>query len=172
MFAAAVRQTDLLLICVGTPSRGNGDIDLKYVKRVCEQVGAALRDHQDAPVVVIRSTMLPGTMLGMVVPTLESCSGKRAGVEFGVCINPEFLREGTAVHDYFNPPKTVIGEVNRASGDLLASLYARIARRSSGPISRPPRWSSTRITRGTPSKSASQTRSAHSARGSGWTAIA
>src|SRR5882672_999011 len=80
--AAAVRQTDLLLICVGTPSRGNGDIDLKYVKRVCEQVGAALRDHQGAPVVVIRSTMLPGTMLGMVVPTLESCSGKRAGVEF------------------------------------------------------------------------------------------
>src|SRR5258705_3782653 len=125
--AASVRQTDLILICVGTPSRGNGDIDLKYVKRVCEQVGAALRDHQGAPVVVVRSTMLPGTMRDMVIPTLETCSGKRAGVEFGVCINPEFLREGTAVHDYFNPPKTVIGEVNQASGDLLASVYARIA---------------------------------------------
>src|SRR5262247_667909 len=125
--AAAVRNSDLLMICVGTPSRGNGDIDLTYVKRVCEQVGAALRDHAGAPVVVVRSTMLPGTMRGVVIPVLESSSGKRAGVEFGVCINPEFLREGTAVQDYFSPPKTVIGEVNRASGDLLASLYARIA---------------------------------------------
>jgi GDP-mannose 6-dehydrogenase len=124
---SAVRRTDLLMICVGTPSRGNGDIDLKYVARVCEQVGAALRDHAGAPVVVVRSTMLPGTMRGLVIPTLEASSGKRAGVEFGVCINPEFLREGTAVQDYFSPPKTVIGEVNRASGDLLASLYARIA---------------------------------------------
>src|SRR5215470_2715899 len=125
--ASAVRRSDLLMICVGTPSRGNGDIDLKHVARVCDQVGAALRDHSGAPVVVVRSTMLPGTMRGLVIPTLEACSGKRAGVEFGVCINPEFLREGTAVQDYFSPPKTVIGEVNRASGDLLASLYAKIA---------------------------------------------
>jgi GDP-mannose 6-dehydrogenase len=124
--AAAVRRCDLLLICVGTPSRSNGDIDLKYVERVCEQVGTALRGHPGAPVVVVRSTMLPGTMRGRVIPALEASSGKRAGVEFGVCINPEFLREGTAVQDYFNPPKTVIGEVNRASGDVLASLYARI----------------------------------------------
>jgi GDP-mannose 6-dehydrogenase len=122
--AAAIRQTDLSLICVGTPSRGNGDIDLKYVKRVCEQIGAALRNHQGAPVVAIRSTMLPGTMREVVIPTLEACSGRRAGLEFGVCINPEFLREGNAVHDYFHPPKTVIGELNRASGDLLANLYA------------------------------------------------
>src|SRR5262245_43711675 len=107
-------QPDLLLVCVGTPSRGNGDIELKYVRRVCEQIGAAARDHQGAPVVVMRSTMLPGTMRDVVIPTLEACSGKRAGVEFGVCINPEFLREGTAVHDYYHPPKTVIGEVNRS----------------------------------------------------------
>jgi GDP-mannose 6-dehydrogenase len=125
--AVAVEQTDLLLICVGTPSRGNGDIELKYVRHVCEQIGAALRNHHGAPVVAIRSTMLPGTMRDVVIPTLEACSGRRAGVEFGVCINPEFLREGTAVHDFFNPPKTVIGELNRASGDLLASLYARLA---------------------------------------------
>ncbi len=109
---------------MGTPSRGNGDIDLKYVKRVCEQIGTALRNHQGAPVVAIRSTMLPGTMREVVIPTLEACSGRRAGLEFGVCINPEFLREGNAVHDYFHPPKTVIGELNRASGDLLANLYA------------------------------------------------
>src|SRR5712671_805094 len=125
--SVAVGQTDLFLICVGTPSRSNGDIELKYVRRVCEEIGTALRDHQGAPVVVIRSTMLPGTMREVVIPTLETFSGRRAGAEFGVCINPEFLREGTAVHDFFNPPKTVIGEFNRASGDLLANLYARIA---------------------------------------------
>jgi len=78
---------------VGTPSRGNGDIELKYVRHVCEQIGTALRNHHGAPVVAIRSTMLPGTMRDVVIPTLEACSGRRAGVEFGVCINPEFLRE-------------------------------------------------------------------------------
>ncbi|HEV8260080.1 MAG TPA: UDP-glucose/GDP-mannose dehydrogenase family protein [Burkholderiales bacterium] len=124
--AVAVGQTDLSLVCVGTPSRANGDIELKFVRRVCEQIGTALRHHHGAPAVVIRSTMLPGTMREVVIPALEASSGRRAGVEFGVCINPEFLREGTAVHDYFNPPKTVIGELNRASGDLLASLYAGI----------------------------------------------
>ncbi len=125
--AAAIGNSDLLLVCVGTPSMPNGDIDLKYVRRVCEQIGTALRRHHGAPVVVVRSTMLPGTMRELVIPTLEANSGKRAGTEFGVCINPEFLREGTAVHDYFNPPKTVIGELNQASGDLLANLYTRIA---------------------------------------------
>src|SRR5262245_7908507 len=119
----AVRQTDLSLVCVGTPSQPNGGIDLKYVRRVCEQIGQTLAAHEGAPVIVIRSTMLPGTMRELVIPTLEKSSGKRAGEEFGVCINPEFLREGTAVHDYYNPPKTVIGEVSRASGDLLQSLY-------------------------------------------------
>jgi len=125
--AVGVGWADLFLICVGTPSRGNGDIELKYVRRVCEEIGTALRNHEGAPAVVIRSTMLPGTMRNVVIPTLEACSGRRAGAEFGVCINPEFLREGTAVHDFFNPPKTVIGELNRASGDLLASLYAHVA---------------------------------------------
>jgi GDP-mannose 6-dehydrogenase len=119
----AVRRSDLVLVCVGTPSRGNGDIDLTYVRRVCEQIGAALRSHAGAPAVVMRSTMLHGTMRSVVIPTLEASSGRRAGVEFGVCINPEFLREGSAVHDYAHPPKTVIGELNAASGKLLASLY-------------------------------------------------
>ncbi len=124
--AAAIGNSDLLLVCVGTPSMPNGGIDLKYVRRVCEQIGTTLRRHHGAPVVVVRSTMLPGTMRELVIPTLEANSGKRAGTEFGVCINPEFLREGTAVHDYYHPPKTVVGEFNRASGDLLASLYARM----------------------------------------------
>jgi GDP-mannose 6-dehydrogenase len=122
--AAAIQHSDLSLVCVGTPSLKNGGIELQYVRRVCEQIGTALREHQGAPVVVMRSTLLPGTMQEVVIPTLEERSGKRAGVEFGVCVNPEFLREGTAVHDYYHPPKTVIGEMNRASGDLLANLYS------------------------------------------------
>ena len=124
--ADAVRASDLVLVCVGTPSQPNGGIDLRFVRRVCEQIGHTLAAHHGAPVIVMRSTMLPGTMREVVLPTLEKFSGKRAGEEFGVCINPEFLREGTAVHDYHHPPKTVIGEVNRASGDLLAALYARM----------------------------------------------
>ena len=121
---AALRHADLALVCVGTPSLPNGDIDLRHVRRVCEQIGRTLATHPGAPVIVMRSTMLPGTMRGLVIPTLEQFSGKRAGEEFGVCVNPEFLREGTAVHDYHHPPKTVIGEMSRSSGELLASLYA------------------------------------------------
>ena len=124
--AAALRYADLAFICVGTPSQPNGALDLQYVTRVCEQVGAAFKNHPGAPVVVVRSTMLPGSMRNIVIPALEAHSGKRAGIDFGVCVNPEFLREGTAVHDYRNPPLTVIGEMNRASGDLLASLYAEL----------------------------------------------
>src|SRR5512146_2829312 len=127
----AVRHTDLSLICVGTPSLGNGHIDLKYVRRVCEQIGEALKDHP-GHTVVVRSTMLPGTMRNVVIPTLESSSGLKAGEDFGVCLNPEFLREGTAVHDYFHPPKTVIGELDRASGDVVAKIYGHLP----GPVIR------------------------------------
>src|SRR6185437_8367576 len=88
----AVRHTDLSLICVGTPSLGNGHIDLKFVRRVCEEIGEALKDHP-GHTVVVRSTMLPGTMRQVVIPTLESASGLKAGEDFGVCLNPEFLRE-------------------------------------------------------------------------------
>lgn len=122
----AVQRSDLVLVCVGTPSRANGDIDLTYIRRVAAEIGEAMRHHAGAPAIVIRSTMLPGTMREVVIPILEASSGRRAGVEFGVCLNPEFLREGTAVHDYFHPPKTVIGQFNPASGDLLASLYSHL----------------------------------------------
>ena len=121
----AVRASDLSLICVGTPSLGNGHIDLKYVRRVCEQIGAGLRDHP-GHTVVVRSTLLPGSMKSVVIPTLEAASGLKAGRDFGLCINPEFLREGTAVHDYFHPPKTVIGEVQKGSGDVVAKLYGHM----------------------------------------------
>jgi GDP-mannose 6-dehydrogenase len=121
----AIRHTDVSLICVGTPSKGNGHIDLTYVQRVCEQIGEALKDHH-GHTVVIRSTMLPGTMRNVVIPALETASGLKAGDDFGLCINPEFLREGTAVADYFAPPKTVIGEIDKASGDVLVKLYGHM----------------------------------------------
>ena len=123
--AAAVRATDLSLICVGTPSLGNGHIDLKFVRRVCEQIGKGLRDHR-GHTVVVRSTLLPGTMRTVVIPALEQASGLKAGRDFGLAINPEFLREGTAVHDYFHPPKTVIGEIDRGSGDVVEKLYGHM----------------------------------------------
>jgi GDP-mannose 6-dehydrogenase len=122
----AVFDTDISLICVGTPSQPNGSLDLKYVRKVCEEIGVALKEKQDFHVVVARSTMLPGSMRSVVIPVLEESSGKRAGVDFGVCNNPEFLRESTAVYDYYNPPKTVIGETDAAAGDLLASIYAHL----------------------------------------------
>ena len=123
---SAVAATDVSLVCVGTPSLGNGHIDLKYVRRVCEQIGEGLRDHR-GHTVVLRSTLLPGSMRNVVIPTLESVSGLKAGRDFGLCINPEFLREGTAVYDYYHPPKTVIGDVGGpAGGDVLEKIYSHL----------------------------------------------
>jgi GDP-mannose 6-dehydrogenase len=122
----AVHNTDLSLICVGTPSQLNGNLDLSYVRRVCEEIGAALREKSEFHVVVARSTMLPGSMRNVVIPALEQASGKTAGVDFGVCNNPEFLREGTAVHDYYNPPKTVIGETDARAGKVLVEINSKI----------------------------------------------
>lgn len=122
----AIRETDLSFVCVGTPSQMNGNLDLTHMRRVCEEIGQEIRDKQSYHTVVIRSTILPGTMRGVVIPILEERSGKRAGTGFGVCNNPEFLREGSAVMDFRSPPKTVIGESDQTSGDLLATLYARL----------------------------------------------
>jgi len=119
----AIRETDLSFVCVGTPSQVNGNLDLTYIRRVCELIGKALTHKQSRHTVVIRSTVLPGTMRQIVIPVLEESSGKRAGVDFGICNNPEFLREGSAVGDFRNPPKTVIGEIDCESGDVLASTY-------------------------------------------------
>ena len=119
----AIRETELSFVCVGTPSQANGNLDLRYIRRICEQIGDALKSKTMRHTVVIRSTILPGTMHKVVIPTLEEFSGKKAGVDFGVCSNPEFLREGSAVKDFRCPPKTVIGELDQASGDTLAALY-------------------------------------------------
>jgi GDP-mannose 6-dehydrogenase len=124
--AQTVRETELSFVCVGTPSQANGNLDLKYIARVCEQIGQALKEKSTRHTVVIRSTILPGTMHRIVIPTLEEFSGKKAGTDFGVCHNPEFLREGSAVKDFNAPPKTVIGEFDRASGEILAELYCKL----------------------------------------------
>jgi GDP-mannose 6-dehydrogenase len=119
----AICDTDLSFVCVGTPSQLNGNLDSTSVRRVCELIGAALKDKATRHTIVIRSTIVPGTMRKVVIPVLEQHSGKRAGVDFGICNNPEFLREGSAVADFKSPPKTVIGEFDQESGDALASLY-------------------------------------------------
>ncbi|HLY40592.1 MAG TPA: UDP-glucose/GDP-mannose dehydrogenase family protein [Terracidiphilus sp.] len=123
----AIHHTDLSFICVGTPSQPNGNLDLTYIRRICEQIGIALRNKAGRHTIVIRSTILPGTMRNIVIPILEDSSGKKAGAEFGIANNPEFLREGSAVKDFRSPPKTVIGELDRASGDLLTELYKELS---------------------------------------------
>ena len=122
----AIRDTELSFVCVGTPSQINGNLDLTHVRHVCEQIGQALKCKLARHTVVIRSTILPGTMHQVVIPVLEETSGKKAGIDFGICNNPEFLREGTAVMDFDSPCKTVIGELDRASGDMLAALYTKL----------------------------------------------
>ncbi len=122
----AIQQSDISFVCVGTPSQGNGNLDLTFIRRVCQDIGAALRTKATRHIVVIRSTILPGTMRRIVIPLLEEYSGKQAGIGFGVCNNPEFLREGSAVMDFRFPAKTVVGEMEKASGDTLAELYAKL----------------------------------------------
>ena len=122
----AIRDTELSFVCVGTPSQLNGNLDVTYVRRVCELIGQAIRKKSTRHTIVIRSTILPGTMHGIVIPMLEEFSGKKAGIDFGVCNNPEFLREGSAVMDYDFPPKIVIGELDHNSGDILAALNAHL----------------------------------------------
>lgn len=123
----AVEQSEVTFVCVGTPSLSNGNLDYSHVEKVCHDIGKALASKSGFHVVVIRSTILPGTMRKVVIPILEQESGKKAGVDFGVCNNPEFLREGSALYDFNNPPKTVIGETDKRSGDIVEKLYDGIA---------------------------------------------
>ena len=124
--AEAIRASDISFVCVGTPSRLNGGLDLVYVTRVCEEIGTALRSKTSHHLVALRSTMLPGTTDELLIPTLEKHSGKRSGCELTICYNPEFLREGSSVHDFYHPPKIVIGETAPSSGEPLLQLYAKI----------------------------------------------
>ena len=120
---AAIEQTDMSFVCVGTPSLANGKLDLDTVEAVCGDIGRALATKNGRHTVVVRSTVLPGTAESLVIPALERSSGRQSGVDFHVCNNPEFLREGTAVADFLEPPMTVIGSADEASAEPLAAIY-------------------------------------------------
>lgn len=121
--ADAVRRTEISFVCVGTPGNGNGNQDNSHVKRVCMEIGEALREKRDRHAVVVRSTLIPGSMEALVIPTLEGASGKRAGVDFDVFFNPEFMREGNSVHDFFHPPMTIIGGPEGAAMEKISAVY-------------------------------------------------
>ena len=120
---ASVHATELSLIAVGTPFKGD-EIDLTYIRKAATDLGNALRTKADYHVVVVKSTVVPGTTETVVLPTLEEASGKKAGGDFGVGMNPEFLREGEAVDDFMTPDRIVLGGIDERTTDTLARLYA------------------------------------------------
>ncbi|MGH8019524.1 MAG: UDP-glucose dehydrogenase family protein [Opitutaceae bacterium] len=121
--ATAVRESDLSLIAVGTPFKGD-EIDLRYIRQAAADIGHALRDKAGYHVVIIKSTVVPGTTENVVLPELERASGKKAGVDFGVGMNPEFLREGEAIEDFMSPDRIVLGGIDERTTDALAELYS------------------------------------------------
>ena len=122
----AEKLADVSLVCVGTPSNQDGTLDLRQVLRVCEDIGRLLASTPSFHVVNFRSTVLPGTVEDILIPLLEEKSGKKSDRDFGVCMNPEFLRESTAIHDFYNPPFTIIGALEQKSADTVARLYTGI----------------------------------------------
>ncbi len=124
--AEAIHGTDVSFVCVGTPSRTNGDQDQSAILRVCEQIGDALKTKDGFHVVVIRSTVQPGTLVDKLAPILEDHSGKRNGTDFALCFQPEFLREGSSIKDYDNPPYTVIGTDSNDAAEVLRRIFGSL----------------------------------------------
>ena len=120
---AAIGNSEISFVCVGTPSMRNGKLDLTYVERVVHEIGLALKKKKSPHVVVLRSTVLPGTTESLVIPTLEKASGGQAGKDFTVCYNPEFMREGSAVADFEQPPYTVLGAQEPSHLATVRELY-------------------------------------------------
>jgi GDP-mannose 6-dehydrogenase len=119
----AVLNSDISFLCVGTPSLRNGKLDLGHIEPVCREIGQILRKKDGFHLVVLRSTVLPGTAETIVVPALEKSSGKKLSQGFGVCVNPEFMREGTAVSDFLEPAMTIIGAADSKHGGALREIY-------------------------------------------------
>jgi UDPglucose 6-dehydrogenase len=119
----AVLETDITFIAVGTPSKPDGSIDLQHIERSTQEIGKALSQKKSYHVVAVKSTVVPGTTQNIVKPILEKQSRKQCGSDFGLCMNPEFLRQGSALEDTLNPDRIVIGEYDKTSGDALESLY-------------------------------------------------
>ncbi len=122
----AILATELSFVCVGTPSSPNGSQDLGAIKRLAEQIGAALKSKREHHVVVIRSTVRPGTVEDLIQPIIESHSGKKAGVDFSMCFQPEFLREGTSIKDYDRPPFTIVGVNDERATAALRALFGHL----------------------------------------------
>lgn len=120
----AVCNSDIVFVCVPTPTV-NGRIDLSFITNCAEEVGNALKKAGQYVLVVFRSTIPPQTTSQKLVPILEKFSGLRAGLDFGVCMNPEFLREKTPLEDFMNPSRVIIGELDKKSGDMLSALYSQ-----------------------------------------------
>lgn len=122
----AVREAQLSLICVGTPGTANGNLLLTAVRQTCRDIARCLPDTTSFHVIVMRSTILPGTMDKVVIPELEEASGLRAGKDFGVCYNPEFLREGSSIYDFHHPPFTIIGAYEEKASEIAAEVYRKL----------------------------------------------
>ena len=120
------RLDDISLICVGTPGNGNGSLGLSQVERVVSEIGELLRSANNFHVVVVRSTVLPGTVENVIRPLLEQTSGKTDGKDFGICMNPEFMRETTAIQDFYHPPFTIIGARDDRSFEQVAAMYSSV----------------------------------------------
>jgi len=118
--------SDVSVVCVGTPSNENGSLNLDYILRVAEQIGTQLKHTDSYHVVNIRSTVLPGSIETSLIPIIEQASQKKAGADFGVCMNPEFMREGSSIHDFYHPPFSIIGELDARGGDVIAELYGTV----------------------------------------------
>jgi GDP-mannose 6-dehydrogenase len=122
----AIHDTELSFVCVGTPSASNGSQDLTAILRLCEQIGAALKLKDEFHTIVIRSTVQPGTVEEKIEPILERASGKKAGVDFGVCFQPEFLREGSSIRDYDHPPYTIVGGNCEAAVNAVREVFQHL----------------------------------------------
>ena len=122
----AVKESDITFICVGTPSKDDGSIDLTFIEQVAKDIGEALKEKNDYHLVVAKSTIVPNTTRSIIKNIIEEFSGKIAGKDFGLCMNPEFLREGQSVHDTIFPDRIIIGEIDNTSGEKLESFFKLI----------------------------------------------